>query len=155
MLMQSARSAPSAAAAACATGVSGLNATPAPSPSSRARAIVRAGSVATSAWNVTLSPPAFLDALEVLLRLGDHQVAVEPPAALVDEPGDRREHDRADRDLADEVPVADVEVEDAHARVEQRVELRAETREVGSVDRGLDLGPSYPVGPRHGRTVPG
>ena len=69
--------------------------------------------------------------------------------------GDRRQHDRADRDLLDEVSVADVEVEDPRARVEQRFELRAEAREIGSVERGLDFGPSYPVGPRHGRTVPG
>ena len=96
-----------------------------------------------------------LDALEVLLGLGDHQMAVELSAVLVHEAGDRREHDRADRDLADEVPVADVEVEDAGARIEEHAELRAEAHEISSVDRRLDLGTSYPVGPRHRRTVSG
>src|SRR5918999_4602370 len=57
MLMQSARSAPSAAAASRSTGVPGLHATPAPSPSSRAAAITAPASSATSTWKVTLSPP--------------------------------------------------------------------------------------------------
>ena len=155
MLMHSARSAPSAARAATATSVSGLKATPAPSPSSRARAIVPRGVVDGLDVEGDAVAAGRLHVLELPLGLGDHQVAVELSAALVDEAGDRPEHDRPDRDLADEVPVADVEVEDPDARVEQRLELRTEAREVRSVDRGLDLGPSYPVGPRHGRTVPG
>src|SRR5262245_22331210 len=96
-----------------------------------------------------------LDALELALGRLDHQVAVEPAATFVDGPGDRLEHDGADRDLADEMPVAEVEVENPAARVEQLLELCAEAREFCSVDGGLDLGPSYPVGPAHGRTVPG
>ena len=45
--------------------------------------------------------------------------------------------------------VADVEVEDAGARVEQRRDLLAEVREVGGVERWLDLGRPHPVAPRH------
>ena len=57
--MHSTRSTPSAAATASSTGVSGLKATPTPSPSDRAWATARAGSSHASTWKVTLSPPAF------------------------------------------------------------------------------------------------
>jgi len=50
--------------------------------------------------------------------VGDHQVAVELRAAPVDEAGDRREHDRPDRDLADELAVTGIEMEDPHTCVE-------------------------------------
>ena len=69
-------------------------------------------------------------------------------AALVDQRRDRAEHDGPDRDRRDEVAVADVEVEDAGACVEQRFDLLAEPREVGGVERWLDLG-RPDVAPRH------
>src|SRR5918996_2359395 len=53
------------------------------------------------------------DSLEVPFRALDHEVAVETTAPRVHERRDRGEYDRADRDLRDEVAVADVEVEDA------------------------------------------
>ena len=56
------------------------------------------------------------DRLEVTLRLGHHQVAVEPRAPATNERRDGREHDRPHGDLGDEVPVAHVEVEDLRAR---------------------------------------
>src|SRR5919109_1182928 len=58
MLMQSTRSAPSEATTASSTAVSGLKATPTARPSARACSIALHGSSQTSAWNVTLSPPA-------------------------------------------------------------------------------------------------
>ena len=45
--------------------------------------------------------------------------------------------------------VADVEVEDAATGVEQRVDLLAEAREVGAVERRLDLDRPDPVAPGH------
>ncbi len=59
------------------------------------------------------------------------------------------EHDRADRHRFDEVAVADVEVEDAAAGLEQFVDLLAEPREVRRVERRLDLGVPHPVVPAH------
>ena len=56
------------------------------------------------------------DLLEVALGLHDHQVAVDPATGLVDGRRDRLHHDRADRDRRDELPVADVDVEDAARR---------------------------------------
>jgi hypothetical protein len=91
------------------------------------------------------------DRLEVLLGRHDHQVAVEDASTLMDERRDRFEHDRPDRDRLDELSVADVELEDLRARVHHRFELLAEPREVGSVDRRLDLEPAHPVCPTHGQ----
>ena len=88
--------------------------------------------------------------LEVVRRVVDHQVAVDPAAVLVDERRDRAQHDRADRHRRDEVAVADVEVEDAGAGVQQGLDLLAEPREVRRVERRLDLDRPNPVAPRHG-----
>ena len=54
---------------------------------------------------------------KVLLRVLDHQVAVEHAAGLVDDRRDRLRDDRADRDRLDEVAVTHVEVEDPRVRV--------------------------------------
>ena len=89
------------------------------------------------------------DRLEVLLGLRDHEMAVEPRAPAADERRDGSEHDRADGDLRDEVAVAHVEVEHPRAGRLQRVELVAEAREVGRVDRRLDLDRVCPLGPAH------
>ena len=62
---------------------------------------------------------------DVVHRVVDHQVAVEHAAVLVHERGDRAQHDRADRDRRDEVPVADVEVEDPRPGAEQLRDLLA------------------------------
>ena len=93
------------------------------------------------------------NALEVPFRLGDHEVAVEHSSLLVYEPGDRAQHDRPDGDLADEVAVADVEVEDAGAGVEQALQLLAEAGEVRGVDRRLDDARPCPLRPSHPLTV--
>src|SRR6185312_4019617 len=76
-------------------------------------------------------------------------MAVEHASPLVHARGDRAEDDRPDRDRLDEVPVSDVEVEDAAAGVEQHVDLLAEAREVGRVERRLDLDVPSPRVPRH------
>ena len=78
-------------------------------------------------------------------------MAVEHAAEPVDDRRDRLEDDRADRDRLDEVPVTDVEVEDAHARLHDRLDLLAEPREVGRVERRLDLGGAHPFVPAHRR----
>ena len=80
------------------------------------------------------------DLREVAQWVVDHQMAVEDTACLVHQRSDRLEHDRSDRDRLDEVPVADVVVEDAHTGADQALQLLAEPREVGRIDRGLDLG---------------
>ena len=72
-------------------------------------------------------------------RVVDHQMAVECAAALVHERRDRLQHDRADRHGLDEMSVADVEVEDTHTGVQERLDLLAEPCEVGGVDRRLEL----------------
>ena len=91
-----------------------------------------------------------LERAEVVLRVVDHQVAVDHPALAVDERRDRLEHDRADGDRLDEVPVADVEVEDPRARAEQLLDLLPEPGEVGRVQRRLDLDRADPLIPGHG-----
>ena len=96
-------------------------------------------------------PAGLRDRLEMLPGRLDHQVAVEDAAALVDERRDRLEDDRADRDRLDEVPVADVELEDLRARVHDDLDLLAEPREVRRVERRLDLDSAHPVLPAHGR----
>ena len=100
--------------------VSGLKATPTPSPCSRA-SLDRAapGRRSTSTWKVTLSPPASAICGKCRAGVVDHQMAVDHAAAAWIDRRDRLEHDRPDRDRLDEVPVADVEVEDPHAGVEQ------------------------------------
>ena len=89
------------------------------------------------------------DRLEVALGVLDHQMAVEHGAPGVHQRRDRREDDRADRDLRDEMAVTGVEMEDPGARLHERAELCAESREVGRVDRRLDLDVGCPVAPCH------
>ncbi len=151
--MQSTRSAPSAAPIASSSAVSGFRATPTPSPRARAWAIAPSRSSTASTWNVTLSPPARRERLEVPLRPLDHQVAVERRSPRMDERSDRGDHDRADRDLGDEVGVSGVEVDDLRARLDQHSELLAEAREVGGVDRRLDLHLACPLAPAHVPTL--
>ena len=88
------------------------------------------------------------DLREVPQRVVDHQVAVEHAAGVVHERRDRLEHDGPDRDRLDEVPVADVEVEDAAAGAQEHVDLLAEAREVRRVERRLDLDRPDPARPR-------
>ena len=89
------------------------------------------------------------DLLEVVRRVVDHQVAVDPAVQPVDHRRDRAQDDRPDRHRRDEVTVADVEMEDADTGVEQRLDLIAEAREVRRVDGRLDLDRANPVPPRH------
>ena len=91
----------------------------------------------------------FAKGAKMPLRRLDHQVDVDKPAALVNQASNRVEHDRADDDRLDEMPVADVVVKDAHTGVEQLLDLLAEFREVGRIERGLDLGLSQPIRPGH------
>ena len=92
----------------------------------------------------------FADRLEVALGILDHQVAVDRALVLEDHRRDRLEHDRPDRDRRDEMAVTDVEVEDARAGAQQGLDLLAEPREVGRVERRLDLDRPHPVTPAHG-----
>ena len=70
-----------------------------------------------------------LDLLEVVLGVRDHQVAVEDAAGLRGSIGAiARRTTGPDRDRLDEMAVADVEVEDARARVEQVLHLRRRAR---------------------------
>ena len=94
--------------------------------------------------------PGLRERLEVLVRVLGHQVDVEDSAPLAEQRRDRLQDDRPDRDRLDEVPVADVELEDLGAGVEQLGQLVAEPREVGRVDGRLDLGAARPVAPTHG-----
>ena len=161
--MQRTRSALPERASASSTAVSGLNASPTPSPSSRARRRSRGTSAHASTWNVTLSPPASAICAEVVLGVVHHQVAVEHAAAVVDERRDRVEHDRADRHRLDEVAVADVEVEDAGAGVQELARSARRAGEVGRVERRLHLDvrastharpwvePTFAPGPRRSR----
>ena len=80
-------------------------------------------------------------------------MAVEDAAPFVNEVGDRVDHDRPDRDLGDEMTVADVEVEDPRVGSEEGIELLAQTREVSGVDRGLHLDATDPRVPTHGRIL--
>ena len=80
----------------------------------------------------------------------DHQMAVDPAAEVVDARSDRSQHDRADRHRRDEMPVADVEVEDAGAGLRDVLDLLTEPPEVRRVERRLDLDRPHPVAPRHG-----
>ena len=150
MLMHSARSAPRAAAAATSTGVSGIERHPdaeAVLPRDRDHLLgigdrldVEGDAVATRGRDLG----------DVVHRVVDHQVAVEHAAVLVHERCDRAQHDRADRDRWDEVPVADVEVEDPRPGAEQLRDLLTEPAEVGRVERRLDLGAApHPVAPPH------
>ena len=116
--MQSTRSTSSPAAATTSSGsVSGLKATPTPSSSSRACCDHAREVVAGLVVHGHAVPAGLRDLPEMLLRALDHEVAVEHAAEPVDDRRDRLEDDRADRDRLDEVPVTDVEVEDAHARL--------------------------------------
>jgi hypothetical protein len=72
--------------------------------------------------------------LEVVRRVVDHQVAVDPSARLLDPPRDGAKHDGPHRHGRDEVGVAAVEVEDAATGGEQRVDLLPEPAEVGCVE---------------------
>ena len=88
-----------------------------------------------------------------MLRIVDHQVTVEDAALAVHERLDRVEHDRPDRDRLDEVAVADVEVEGPCTGAQERVDLLAEPREVGRVQRRLNFDRSRPARPEHGLSL--
>ena len=107
----------------------------------RARLVVHGDAVAAG----------LLDRSEVLLGTLSHQVTVDERAARVDDRRDRLEDDRAHRDRLDEVTVADVEVEHMHAGAKEHVDLLAQAREVGRIERRLDLHRSDPVVPAHVR----
>ena len=107
------------------TPVPGLKATPASSPCSRASGDQRARVVGDLDVEGDAVAAGARDLRDVPLGVVDHEVAVEHAAPLVHEAGDRLQDDRADRDRLDEVAVADVEVEDARAGVEQLLDLLA------------------------------
>ena len=128
-----------ATSAARAGVVSGLNAIPTPRPCARACSATRAGSDEHLDVERDRVGPGRGELLDVVRRVVDHQVAVEPAPRLVDSPRDRAEHDRPHRHRRHEVPVAAVEVEDAAPRRQQRVDLFAEPAEVGRIERRLHL----------------
>ena len=88
-------------------------------------------------------------ALDMPFRRLDHEVAIEHRTGGVNARRDRLEHDRPHRDGRNEVAVAHIEVENPHARLEQLVDLLTEAREVGRVQRGLDLVVPCPFRPGH------
>ncbi len=131
--------------------LSGLNASPTPRPvlsrgGDRRRDVVDRLEVEGHAVAARLR-----ERLEVLRRMLDHQVHVDSRAGAVDPLGDRLQDDRPHRDRLDEMAVADVEVEDVHAGIEQLVDLLSEPREIGPVQRRLDLDLTRPVRPAHRR----
>jgi hypothetical protein len=75
--------------------------------------------------------------LDLALGPLDHEVAVEEDVVGegVAQGGD---HERPERDRRDEVPVHDVDVDHAGARVDDEADLVAELREIGREDRGGD-----------------
>ena len=95
----------------------------------------------------------------------DHQVAVEDPAARVDEVADRLDDQRPDRDRRDEVPVHHVDVDHLRAGVHHELDLLGELREVAGEERRRDLAarnrsaltraPRRPRGPRARRRTRG
>src|SRR6059058_1041859 len=86
---------------------------------------------------------------KVPFRRLDHQVDVDPAAAVVNQASNRPKHDWADDDRLDEMPVAHVVMENARAGGEELLDLLAKLCEVGRVEGGLDLGLSQPVPPGH------
>ena len=86
---------------------------------------------------------------EVVSRVVDHEMTVELAAALVDRRRDRAEDDRPDRHRRNKMAVADVEVEDMGSGVQQLLDLLAQAREVGRVQRRLDLDVTHPLAPGH------
>ena len=153
MLMQRIISAPAAAANAAASSgsVAGLNATAIERPCARAAAPTPAGSSVASTWKVTESAPDSANSGKWCSRVADHQVAVDDAAGRVDHRRDRAEDDGPDRHRWHEVAVADIEVEDPAAGAEECVDLLTEAREVGGVQRRLDLAPlPDPALPAHG-----
>ena len=97
------------------------------------------GSSVASTWKVTESAPDSANSGKWCAGSLDHQVAVDHASGRVDHRRDRAQHDRPDRHRRDEVPVADVEVEDAAAGREEHVDLLTEAGEVGGIERRLDL----------------
>jgi len=89
---------------------------------------------------------------EVLFGRLRHQMTVDHGACVVDPLGNRLQDDRPDRDRRNEVTVADVEMEDAHAGAKENVDLLAEVGKVRRVQRRFHLHGSDPFGPGHGRS---
>src|SRR5579862_3320329 len=89
------------------------------------------------------------DLREVMHGVVHHQVAVDDAVETVHDRGNRLEHDRPHGDRLDEVAVAHVEVEDADARAEEDLHLLAEPREIGRIQRRLDLDGTNPFLPAH------
>ncbi len=122
MLMQRIMSAPAspANAAARAGSVPGLKATPTARPESARGGRDPARIVGRLDVEGDGVGAGLGELGEVMGRVADHQVTVEHAAGSMDHRRDRAQHDRPDRHRRDEMPVADVEVEDAAARSEQR-----------------------------------
>ena len=87
---------------------------------------------------------------DVPLRALDHQVAVEHAARAWTSGAIHLSTIGPDRHGRDEVAVADVPVEDPALGAQQHLDLLAEAREVGRVERRLDLDRPDPVVPAHG-----
>ena len=79
---------------------------------------------------------------DVTLGPVDHEVYVEPAAGGVDRVAQRLHDQRPDRDRRDEVPVHDIDVDDAGAGIHDRGHLVAEASEVGREYRRSDAAPA-------------
>ena len=73
------------------------------------------------------------------LRMLDHEVHVEQRAGAVDERLQRLDDQRSDGDVGHEVAVHDVDVDDARAGVEHRLDVVAQAAEVGGQDGRRDV----------------
>ena len=89
------------------------------------------------------------------LALGalDHEMRLQHSARVVHALGERGDDQRAERDRGDEVPVHDVDVDHAGARVEHLPDLLAQAAEVGGQDRGSDAHVAHQRRRRRGHTA--
>ena len=142
--MQRTRSASPATSATSSGSDSGLNATV------LARGRDRAGDVFDDlVVEGDAVAAGFCDLREVAQWVVDHEVAVERAVHPVHQRRDPLQDDGTHRDRLDEVAVADVEVEDAHAGAQHDLGFLSESREVRGVEGRLDLDRPHPVPPAH------
>ena len=153
--MQSTRSTPCEAATASSTGVSGLKATPTPRPCAHAPPLTSgSGSAATSTWNVTLSPPA--SAICGMCRAPGSstmrwQSRTPPRAWTIGAIACSTTGPIVIGSTKCPSPTSKWKIRAPALR--SSLHLLAEAREVGRVERRLDLEPSGPVLPGHARIL--
>ena len=83
--------------------------------------------------------PGLREVGEVALGLDDHQVDVEEGSRLLAEGPERLDDERPDRDVRDEPPVHDVDVEPVGPGGDRLAGVGGETAEIGGEDGGGEL----------------